>query len=263
MSAAPRRRARRIGGFTLIELAVVTAVIALLIGSILVPLTTQVETRRISDTQKTLDDVREALFGYALSRATTPYLPCPDKTVADANPGTANDGVEDVLATGNCVVLEGNVPWVTLGVGTQDAWGNRLRYRVMAGLSGHRDVNAALPAVTLTTAMTPAAGALDVCSAPPVAGTCAAATQIAINVPAVILSHGRNGYGAISATGGAPLAVPAANVDEAENLGTADRFYVQRLQTEATGGATEFDDIVSWVSANILFGRLVVGGRLP
>src|SRR3954452_9115840 len=39
-------------GFTLVELAVVVAVIALLVGSMLIPLATQVEQRNISQTQK-------------------------------------------------------------------------------------------------------------------------------------------------------------------------------------------------------------------
>ena len=46
-------------GFSLIEVAVVLFIIVLLLGSILVPLTTQVEQKQISDTQKTLDEIRE------------------------------------------------------------------------------------------------------------------------------------------------------------------------------------------------------------
>ena len=55
---------RRKSGFSLIELAVVLLIAALLLGAILVPLTTQVVQRKTSDTQKTLDDASEALLGY-------------------------------------------------------------------------------------------------------------------------------------------------------------------------------------------------------
>lgn len=80
-----RIRATRVGfrGFTLVELAVVIAVIALLLGSILVPLTTQVAQRNISQTRRELEEIREALIGFAMVNR---YLPCP--AVSDNN-GTA------------------------------------------------------------------------------------------------------------------------------------------------------------------------------
>src|SRR6185295_584121 len=61
-----------IRGFTLIEMAVAVFVIALLLGSILVPLTTQVEQRKISDTQRLLDETREALIGFAAANGRLP-----------------------------------------------------------------------------------------------------------------------------------------------------------------------------------------------
>ena len=62
-------------GFTLVELAISIFIIALLLGSILVPLATQVEQRQISETQKTIEEIKEALIGFALANS---YLPCPD-----------------------------------------------------------------------------------------------------------------------------------------------------------------------------------------
>ena len=96
-------RSRRLGGyagFTLIEMAVVIFVMALILGSILVPLSTQVEQRQLADARRQLDEIKEALMGYA-SAQTAPHLPCPDKTAA-AGAGTPNDGIEDVDA-GACV----------------------------------------------------------------------------------------------------------------------------------------------------------------
>lgn len=72
-------------GFTLIEVAVVLFIVTILLGSILIPLATQVEQRQISDTQKTLEEIREALIGFAVVNG---YLPCPD---------TDNDGTENRL----------------------------------------------------------------------------------------------------------------------------------------------------------------------
>src|SRR5262245_13404927 len=113
-------------GFTLIEMAVAVFIIALLLASILVPLATQVEQRQISDAQKAVDENKEARIGFTVANC---YLPGPDKT-GGGGAGTANDGLEDVTAAGNCVTTEGNVPWATLGTVNSDPWGNRFRYRV-------------------------------------------------------------------------------------------------------------------------------------
>ena len=82
-------------GFTLVELAISIFIIALLLGSILVPLSTQVEQRQLTETQKTMEEIRDALLGFA---ATNGYLPCPDLQVG----GTPNDGIEDVTGAGVC-----------------------------------------------------------------------------------------------------------------------------------------------------------------
>ena len=120
-------------GFSLIEMAFVLVIITLLLGGLLVPFATQVEQRRIAETQKAMEEIKEALIGYALSHNSTststpiqPYLPCPD---------TNNDGLEDRNGAGACAGNEGNLPWATLGVGNQDAWGNRFQYRVSATFS--------------------------------------------------------------------------------------------------------------------------------
>ena len=81
-----RQRAR---GFTLAELAIVVAVIALLLGGLTLTLSTQTELRRISDTQRTLELAKDALIGFAMTRG---RFPCPaDPTIAT---GAANAGLE-------------------------------------------------------------------------------------------------------------------------------------------------------------------------
>ena len=47
-------------GFSFLELAVAMFILTLLLGSILVPLTTQVEQRQISETQRILESARDA-----------------------------------------------------------------------------------------------------------------------------------------------------------------------------------------------------------
>ena len=61
-------------GFTLIEQAVALSVIALLMGSILVPLQTQIENRKIDETRRTIDLAQEMLLGFVVANG---YFPCP------------------------------------------------------------------------------------------------------------------------------------------------------------------------------------------
>ncbi|EDN71006.1 hypothetical protein BGP_3345 [Beggiatoa sp. PS] len=71
-----------------------------------------------------MTQVKTALTRYAV---TNNRLPCPSD-----NPEV---GIE-VNTVANCTI-EGNLPWVNLGVGRYDAWGNPLRYRVIQQYTDH------------------------------------------------------------------------------------------------------------------------------
>ncbi|MHB1052540.1 MAG: prepilin-type N-terminal cleavage/methylation domain-containing protein [Thiobacillus sp.] len=58
-------------GFTLIEMAIVLVIITILIGGLAVPLSAQIQARRIAETQKTLNEARESIIGYAISQSTS------------------------------------------------------------------------------------------------------------------------------------------------------------------------------------------------
>lgn len=234
-------------GFTLIEMAVAMFVLALLLGSILVPLTTQVETRQIAETQKTMDEIRDALFGFA---ATNGYLPCADRQTGSG----ANDGAEDFdAATGLCSLISGsglnksstgNVPWVTLGLGNQDAWGNRFRYTVLE-LYARRS-----PASSFFLGTS---GGLRVCT------SALCTTTLTTTAAAVIISHGKNGYSAYNAnTNTANIAATSA-----DELGNANNDRDAITRTQSNIASAEFDDIVAWISKPILNSRMIAAGRLP
>jgi len=237
-------------------------VMALILGSILVPLSTQVEQRQLADARRQLDEIKEALMGYA-SAQTVPHLPCPDKTAA-AGAGTPGDGDEDVETNGRCAQEEGNVPWLTLGVPSVDPWGNRYRYRVSQQFAQRA------PAATLSLSTE---GSLQVCSA----STCAAGEAITQVPPslnaavAVILSHGPNGWGAINANTntlmlppgcGTALGCAAMSGHEIANS-DGNTVFVSRAPSPSTSTAGEFDDIVTWLSPHVLKQRLVAAGKLP
>lgn len=227
-------------GFTLAELAIVLFIIALLAGAMLVPLTAQIDQRNASEVRRNLSEIREALIGFAASHSASdgrPYLPCPD---------TDNDGMENRSGV-SCTAQEGNVPWATLGVGESDAWNNRFRYRVDAAFS-RSDVGFALAS----------APNIRVCG---VAG-CAAGSVLANSVPAVFLSHGKNGTGANNSSGGANAAPGPSQTDELANT-DANNDFVSHPPTAAGSAGGEFDDEVAWLPTSILFGRMIAAGRLP
>lgn len=219
-------------GFTLVEMAVVLVIVALLIAGVMIPLSAQQDIRARQEADRTLAEVREALLGYAASNApagTRPYLPCPD---------TNDDGVEDRSATpGPCSAQEGRVPWVTLGLARLDPWNNRYRYRVSATFSN------SAAGFTLTSA-----GDIAVCA------DSACATGIASNVPAAILSHGANGAGAFNSAGGTNAA--PAGADELENA-DGDATFVTHIHD------TTFDDLLAWVPPTVLVNRMITSGKLP
>lgn len=62
---------KRTRGFTLIELAIVLVIMTILIGGLAMPLSAQIQARRIAETQKILEEAREAIIGYAMSSTTS------------------------------------------------------------------------------------------------------------------------------------------------------------------------------------------------
>jgi len=97
-------------GFTLIELAIVLFVVALLLGGMLLPLAGQQDIRNFGDTQKILAESRDALLGFAMAHD---RLPCP---------AVAPNGVESPLGGGACTnPHNGFLPAATLGLSPVDA----------------------------------------------------------------------------------------------------------------------------------------------
>jgi prepilin-type N-terminal cleavage/methylation domain-containing protein len=243
-------------GFTLVEIAVAIFIITILLGSILVPLTTQVEQRQVSETQKMLEDIKEALIGHAIAKG---YLPCPDRTSGGTGTAndTANDGVEDygTPTAGVCfsTSASGNVPWVTLGLGASDPWGNRFRYRVDTDFAHHTTLFVFTTAADLCVGPTVAA-----CGTPLPTRLTAASPDGAV---AVILSHGKNGFGAMNALTNAARPAPT-SADELDNAPGGSTF-TSRPITPAGSTAGEFDDVVTWLGKYTLFNRMVAAGKLP
>src|SRR5258707_6905415 len=72
-------------GFTLTELAVVMAIVAFLLGSLMYTLSAQVEQRNFEETRRRLELARELLLSFAITNG---RLPCPARSAATAAPVT-------------------------------------------------------------------------------------------------------------------------------------------------------------------------------
>ncbi len=273
-------------GFSLIEIAVVLLIISILITIVAIPLTTQLDMQKTADTNKQLEQIKEAVYGFAMANG---RLPCPALYVNATNHSSGRESF-CVAATGNCPGTEttavqthgncsnfvGHLPAATLGLSPLDsqgsfvdAWGltqNKVRYAV-----GNLNITAGTPVACTNTITFPltrvdgiktatmgclsdtnaAVNLLTVRSTTVtnVAGGCTPA-DLTAKAPFVIYSLGKN----------APKVVTGA--DEIQNMSFTNTF-VSHIPTPEGNCAGEFDDIVIWGSLNTLFARLVQAGKLP
>lgn len=240
-------RQKNISGFTLVEMAMVLMIIGLLLGGLIPTLTSQMESQRIGETRKQLDEIQQAIIGYAIING---HLPCPaDPAIATGQSGAGTERTPPCTGSDATGVL----PWATLGVDETDAWGNRYTYRVSSDFAdavGSATYGGCTPSPvpTLSTFALCSSGNLNVRSA------ASGGTSVAIDAPAVIISHGKNGAGAYTRQGTQLSA--SSDADEQENS-DADTNYVSHTPTPS------FDDEVVWLSNNILLNRMVTAGKLP
>lgn len=243
-------------GFTLVEMAVVLLIVGLLLGGLIMPLMARMDTQRYETTEASLDDIREALIGYAL---VNDALPCPATSTSN---GTA------AAAGGGCAAQHGFVPAVTLGLtGAQnndqlllDAYANPIRYSVSnSDFDGDSNWDFTFPGEIRDVQIGNVTPDLDVCATGAGSSPTAcsgATTTLTATAPAVIYSMGKD-WSTFTST------------DQQENVGAtlggypvaADQVFVSRAVSSAP--ANEFDDIVTWISPSALFGRMVSAGRLP
>lgn len=218
-------------GFSLIEMAIVLFIVALLLGGLLPTVSSQIEQQRRSETQKQLAEIQQALQGFAIING---RLPCPTTIT---NPATAGYGEEAASCAAN-PAAEGYLPWKTLGVAEIDAWGSKRSSNgdPWTGYWRYRVDRIYASAFTLTTGFS--ADALTVRDN--VGANLTTTTERPI---AIIFSTGKN----LSADG--------------QNANSSFEPTSGIYQSDVP--SPTFDDLLIWISRPQLFNRMVTAGKLP
>ncbi len=218
-------------GFTLIELAVVLAIIGVVIGTAVNGFATYTENARVREARQHLELVKEVLIGYAIVNG---RLPCPDTNMFPPTPGMYGDGEENRAGgtpDGACIDEIGYLPWADLGLPSNDPWGNRYYYNVSAAYGVDFDLDTVEPVFPLRVED----GSSNV---------------IASDVAAVFFSLGINGISVEAQT----------TSDEAENI-NENPVFIQKDYVAT--GPDAFDDVLDWLSPYVLKARMVSAGKLP
>jgi len=250
-------------GFTLVEMAMVLMIVGLLLGGLIPTISSQIEQQRRNETRKTLEEIKEAMLGFAIA---TGRLPCPASASSNGQERFADSPTVGNETNGICSnFYNGFVPAATLGISPVDeqgymldGWNNRIRYAVVdyqpSGVINTTFTSAdGMRNTTMEKIADSSTSLLNVCaSSAGINGSDCGSTanKLTDKVPVVTYSTGKNGsYG-------------GAGSDEAANL-DGNRVFVSHTSTPSTATNGEFDDLMIWLSPNILFNRMVAAGKLP
>jgi prepilin-type N-terminal cleavage/methylation domain-containing protein len=266
---SPMADVKRSAGFSLIEMALVLAIIGLVLGGMLLTLSAQVERHNFDTTQNRLQQARDALLGFAIANG---RLPCPASATSN--------GFESPVGGGTACTnpYDGYLPAVTLGFQpvdnggyAVDAWNNRIRYAVtQTTVSGScTGLNSPPPFTSsnlkangvscipsdLLICKSAASISTARCTNPPQSPDPNAVTN-QDTVVAIVFSAGKDF-----------TSMTAGNTDEQVNLKlgayTSYPVFVSHPPTPSGAAGGEFDDQFEWVPIGLLYGRMSAAGVLP
>lgn len=220
----------RYRGFTLVEMAVVLTIVGVLLAGLLPTLSSQVEQQRRSETRKQMEEIKEALIGYAVINQ---RFPCP---TTQTDPTQVDYGV----AVGTCAAptSEGYLPWKTLGLPEIDPWGLKRTATASPWLGYFRYRVDPLFAVPFTLASTPS-DTLDL-QVRDTAGN--RLTNVTEKPVAIFYSTGPN------------------KIPDGGNT-SYEATIAATYQSDVPN--PNFDDLTLWISRPVLFSRMVAAGKLP
>ena len=284
-------------GFTLIEVAIVLIIVSILLGYTVALLPRQQELKQYRAVERQMDEVIEAVIGFAQVNG---RLPCP------ALPNSVgNEDYDDVNDDG-CDNYGGFVPANTLGLSGRlnedslllDPWGNPYRYYVTDvdfDANNLSDFTAPTEMRNVGLVDSEPDGYIDldgrylICddNGTTTDDVCTGAGEVFGRfldggglpeddryggAPFVLLSQGKNWSEAAAINdeleniGGSRTTVdlglpvgPSGTNYLLKNVAGGETTFVQR----PGGFADDFDDVVRWVSPNILYSRMIRAGQLP
>ncbi|MBU3944041.1 MAG: type II secretion system GspH family protein [Proteobacteria bacterium] len=229
-------------------MAIVLVIVGLMLGGLMMSLTQTRESTNRSEAVTQLAETEEALYGFAQANG---RLPCP------ATP--TSNGAEAPVGGGVCTLQHGFVPSVTLGLRGSvnddglllDPWNNPLRYSVTTANGNAFTTSSQIKTVGMT-ALIPN---LRVCR------EAACTNQITTTAPAIVLSMGKNWATFTHAD-------EVANAGEATTTligpsGLTYRIGNNNDFVSAGYSETNFDDLITWLSPNILYAKMFTANQLP
>ena len=249
----------RQSGFTLIEIAIVLLIVVIILGYTVAMFPVQQELKQYRTAEKEMDLIIDELIAFAQVNG---RLPCPD---TNAGGGTI-DGLEDQIlpAANDCEAYFGFLPARTLGINGKygndgvmiDVWGSGYGYAVSeVDIGPNGDIDLVTANGVRDEGLSNVVPDLFICDDSDTAGddvTCAdvSGDDVVTNVAAVVISLGKD------------LDIPATSNIQAENLddfhdGTDDKVYIFSARRD------DYDDLVRWVSTNLLYSRMIEAGQLP
>ena len=254
----------RQAGFTLIEIAIALVIVAVLLGYTVAMFPLQQELKQYRSAEDEMDLIVEHLIGFAQVNG---RLPCPD-TSGDINGTGANpiDGIEDTDGNG-CKAFFGFLPGRTLGMNGDydpdgvilDPWSVGYGYAVSdVDTSGDGSIDLVTANNVRDEGFTNVIPDLVICNDSTVDGNqdnCDAAfggpgADVIDGVAVVIVSLGRENNIPAGST------IQDENIDDFHN-GTNDKVYIHSIRRE------DYDDVIRWISPNILFSRMIQADQLP
>jgi prepilin-type N-terminal cleavage/methylation domain-containing protein len=285
-------------GFTLVEVAIVLLIVAILLGYTVALFPRQQELKQYRALNQEMDRISAAIVGFAQVNG---RLPCPSL------PASGGSEDYDLVNDDGCNNFGGFVPVNTLGLNGKlnqdslllDPWGNPYRYYVTdVDFDGDGLSDFTTPGEMRDIGLvdTEPDGYIDldgrylICddNGTTIDDECTGATEVFgrftdgggvpaddryAGAPFVVISHGKN------------WKEGAAINDELENMGSnlsltdlgmangptgmeyllkdvgagGETTFVRR----PTGFAEDFDDVVRWVSPSILYSKMIEAGQLP
>lgn len=264
----------RHAGFTLVELAIVVALMSILLTLGIGAMTVQMDNAAIGATQKKQEIIKEALIAYL---RTYRRLPCPE-TTGLAGTSAAPTGREIRSTPGDpaslCASYFGTLPWLDLGLPkdvAMDGHGNFFAYYVSSAQATTEPdwtltpVGATVPGFNVGNF-----GRFAIVESGQNTTVDAANNPVpALFAAVVLVSHGKNGFGAVTEKGtrNSPPTDVCESANRPADAGAQPSIvwpdaFPKLHSGVAHAGCPDFDDLVLVLRPNDLLGPIIKDGAM-